>query len=172
MGRLTGRLARAGAWVGVETGDFNLDARQEVRLENECLVAFARPSLGGHLYELDVRRSLVNVLATLQRRPEPYHDTIRAAARGETIDDGRATITEGVVFKQEGLDRALVYDRHPRKALVDHFYGARCTSRRSGDLSRGGARGLRDGRLHGDGRAVEDVMFSSTWNGRGWRMGI
>ena len=27
-----------------------------------------------------------------------------------------------MVLKQEGLDRLLVYDRHPRKALVDHFY--------------------------------------------------
>ena len=26
------------------------------------------------------------------------------------------------MLKQEGLDRLLVYDRHPRKALVDHFY--------------------------------------------------
>ena len=27
-----------------------------------------------------------------------------------------------MILKQEGLDRLLVYDRHPRKALVDHFY--------------------------------------------------
>jgi alpha-amylase len=27
-----------------------------------------------------------------------------------------------VILKQEGLDRLLVYDRSPRKALVDHFY--------------------------------------------------
>ena len=119
---------KAGPRVGLAVGDFNLDARQEVRLENEALVAFVRPATGGHLYELDVRHALTNVLATLDRRPEAYHATIAAAASGR--GDGAVTgpaIQERVVLKQEGLDRLLVYDRHPRKALVDHFYPADAT---------------------------------------------
>lgn len=118
---------RIGPRVAVEVGDFNLDARQEVRLENEQLIAFVRPALGGHVYELDVRRPRVNVLATLDRRPEPYHDTIRASVRGEQVDDGRASITDKVVLKRANLDQALVYDRHPRKSLVDHFFPADAT---------------------------------------------
>ncbi len=113
---------KVGPRVDLEVGDFNLDARQEARLENDHLVAFVRPALGGHVYELDVRRARTNLLATLDRRPEPYHGTIAAAARGEASDDHRPAVTEEVVFKQEGLDRLLVYDRQPRKALVDHFY--------------------------------------------------
>lgn len=106
-----------GARVALEIGDFNLDARQEVRLENDRLVAFLRPAQGGHVYELDVRDTLTNVLATLDRRPEAYHGTIAAVAtNGDSGAHGR------VVLKQEGLDRRLVYDRHPRKALVDHFF--------------------------------------------------
>jgi alpha-amylase len=31
-------------------------------------------------------------------------------------------VLDRVVLKSEGLDAALVYDRHPRKALVDHFF--------------------------------------------------
>lgn len=112
---------RTGPRVAIEAGDFNLDARQEVRLENDQLIAFVRPALGGHLYELDARRAGVNLLATLDRRPEPYHGTIAAAARGEASDDHRPAVIEGLLFKQEGLDRLLVYDRTPRKALVDHF---------------------------------------------------
>ncbi len=109
--------------ASLEVGDFNLDARQEVRLENDQLIAFVRPAIGGHVYELDSRRTLTNVLATLDRRPEPYHGTIAAIAKGQVLDPGtRASIREGVVLKQEGLDRLLVYDRQPRKALVDHFY--------------------------------------------------
>ncbi len=57
--------------VALEVGDFNLDARQEVKLENESLVVMARPAQGGQIYELDVRQTAINVLATLQRRPEP-----------------------------------------------------------------------------------------------------
>jgi alpha-amylase len=115
---------KAGPRASLEVADFNLDARQEVRIENDRLVAFIRPALGGHLYELDVRKAGVNVLATLDRRPEAYHQTIRdvirargSAEHGATHDgDGR------VVLKQDNLDDRIVYDDHPRKALVDHFY--------------------------------------------------
>ena len=114
---------RVGPRVAIEAGDFNLDARQEVRIENDQLLAFVRPATGGHLYELDARPSLTNVLATLERRVEPYHGLI-AAATGHAGEDyhGPASIQNKVILKQEGLDRLLVYDRSPRKALVDHFY--------------------------------------------------
>jgi alpha-amylase len=117
---------KTGPRVAIEAGDFNLDVRQEVRLENEGLVAFSRPAQGGHLYELDVRSTAVNVLATLDRRPEAYHHAILEAVHPDkshqAASDGPASIHDRVVLKQEGLDRLLVYDRHPRKALVDHFY--------------------------------------------------
>jgi len=114
---------KSGARVSLEVADFNLDARQEVRLENESLIAYARPASGGHLYELDERRSLVNLLSTLDRRPEAYHAAVASAAQtGSGHYDGPAIINDRIVMKQEGLDRLLVYDRFPRKSLVDHFY--------------------------------------------------
>src|SRR5204863_8408447 len=65
------------------------------------------------------------LLATLDRRPEAYHETILEAAGrlavGQEAPESSGS-SEPVLFKQEGLDRLLVYDRHPRKALVDHFY--------------------------------------------------
>ncbi len=111
--------------VSLEVSDFNLDARQEVCLENDRLIAFVRPATGGHIYELDDRRSLTNVLATLDRRPESYHATVAAAAQtnGQKIE-GPVFSPDRIVLKQEGLDRLLVYDRQPRKALVDHFYAS------------------------------------------------
>ncbi len=112
-----------GPRLTLDVADFNLDARQEVRLENDRLIAYVRPAMGGHVYELDVRHAATNVLATLDRRPEAYHATIAAAAAsGSDRYDGPPSILDRVVLKQEGLDRLLVYDRHPRKALVDHFF--------------------------------------------------
>ena len=110
-----------GPRVALDVADFNLDARQEVRIENDRLVAFIRPAQGGHVYELDDRRSQVNLLATLDRRPEAYHDTIRAAVANPEARNGQPSILDRVVLKQDDLDSRLVYDRHPRKALVDHF---------------------------------------------------
>jgi alpha-amylase len=115
---------RSGPRVEAAADDYDLDALKEVRLENDRLVALVRPARGGHVYELDVRHALTNVLATLDRRPEAYHAKIAAAvARGNGQQEDR----ERVRLKQEGLERLLVYDRHPRKALVDHFFDAGVT---------------------------------------------
>ena len=55
-------------WVELTADDYNFDARQEVRLANDRLMALARSGRGGHLYELDVRSICHNLLATLTRR--------------------------------------------------------------------------------------------------------
>ena len=85
-----------------------------------------RPALGGHLYELDFRPNAVNLLATLERRPELYHRAIMEAIERQNRDQPHDNVTsnghERLILKQEGLDRLMVYDRSPRKALVDHLY--------------------------------------------------
>jgi len=117
--QLHGRPAR---WVEISAEDYNLDARKEVRLAGDKLVAYLAPARGGHLYELDLRTVCVNLLATLNRRPEPYHQTvIDAAGQSDEVDDVSFNKHEGVRFKQENLDEKIAYDRWPRKSLVDHF---------------------------------------------------
>src|SRR5262249_34123483 len=137
--------------------------------ENDHLIAMVRPAQGGHLYELDIRNSATNVLATLDRRPEPYHEAIReAAARLATgaepasVTDPHSNGPDPIRLKQQGLDRLLVYDRHPRKALVDHFYPvdvtlddlAGCRDLECGDF----AGGTYLARIQRDARRVAVVM--------------
>ena len=117
----------SGSRVALEVADFNLDARQEVRVENDRLIAFIRPALGGHIYELDARASNVNLLATLDRRPEAYHPKVLAASEHGGVQNDSPSIMDRVVLKQANLDRRLVYDRYPRKALVDHFFSPTTT---------------------------------------------
>ena len=58
------------------------------------------------------------MLATLDRRPEVYHaDIIEAAGHHAT-----EPTADAITLKQARLKHLLVYDRYPRKALVDHFY--------------------------------------------------
>lgn len=113
-------------WLEVEAADFNLDARKEIRLASHRLVSFLSPAHGGHLYELDIRGAKHNLLATLCRRPEPYHDIIRKAAQeqaqGGQNGDDIGKIHNAVRFKQPGLEQKLQYDNTPRKSLMDHFY--------------------------------------------------
>jgi alpha-amylase len=107
-------------WVELTSGDYNLDGRQEVRLASNRLMALIAPAQGGMMYELDVRSICHNLLATLTRREEAYHQKVRAGESGANGDV--ASIHDRVVFKQQGLDQRLQYDRYPRKSLLDHFY--------------------------------------------------
>ena len=113
---------RTGHWVEIQADDFNLDARKEIRLAGDRLIAYLAPGKGGHLYEVDLRAINTNLLATLNRRPEPYHDRIRQHAGQASNDAGGGVDPHGGVrFKQPDLDQKLQYDAWPRKSLVDHF---------------------------------------------------
>ena len=111
---------RAEPWVESKAEDFNFDARPEVQLANDKLMALIAPHRGGQIYELDVRSICHNLLATLTRRPEPYHRKVLAGANPS--GNHCASIHDRVVFKQEGLDQRIQYDTYPRKSLVDLFY--------------------------------------------------
>jgi alpha-amylase len=118
---------RAGHWVDAEVADFDLDGSPEVCLGNSRLAAYFSPRRGGNLYELDLRVIHHNLLATLSRRPEAYHETILRHAQATEGADGAQSIHGRVVFKQAGLDRLLQYDPYLRKSLIDHFYDPRVT---------------------------------------------
>ncbi len=109
-----------GSWVEATTEDYDFDLRPEVRLANDQMIAFVAPAQGGMLYELDIRDVSHNILATLQRRPESYHRNVLRGASG--ADQSVASIHDRIVFKQEGLDKRLQYDRFPRKSFLEHFY--------------------------------------------------
>ncbi|MCA9107694.1 MAG: DUF1926 domain-containing protein [Planctomycetales bacterium] len=130
-------------WVEATADDYNFDSEHEIRLANNHLVAWVDPRCGGRLYELDIRSVGLNVLATLARRPEAYHEKIRYQ-HGQGHGDV-ASIHDRVVVKQEGLDQRLQYDADLRKSLVDHFYDtdasphavARGEAMERGDFSQG-----------------------------------
>ncbi|MGE3776765.1 MAG: alpha-amylase/4-alpha-glucanotransferase domain-containing protein, partial [Pirellulaceae bacterium] len=136
-------MGKSGPWIEASFDDYNFDALPEVRLGNDRLVALIAPMQGGMLYELDVRSICHNLMATLTRRPEAYH---RKVLRGsQQHQDNCASIHDRVVFKQQGLDQRLQYDRFPRKSLLDHFYDenvtleavSRCEVEERGDFLQG-----------------------------------
>jgi 4-alpha-glucanotransferase len=113
---------RHGEWVDVTTEDYNKDLYPEIRLANDQLIGYFAPASGGMLYELDVRGIEHNLLATLQRRPEPYHAKVSSGSN--QLCNETASIHDRVVFKQQGLEKRLQYDVAPRKSLIDHFFDA------------------------------------------------
>ncbi len=142
--RLEQLTREADKWVDVSVGDYNLDSQDEVRLSNHRMAAYFSPAVGGHLYEWDIRGCRVNLLATLNRRPEPYHQKViehaeRLRQGGGDDQSEVASIHDIVRFKQPDLDKKIAYDRWPRKSLVDHFLqpdlGAEMFRQGSGVLS-------------------------------------
>ncbi len=105
-----------------EQEDWDLDGHPEFCLHDDRLAAFFKPDRGGCMYELDLRVIAHNLLATLSRRPEAYHETIRRHAESGQSGQGAQSIHDRVVFKQPGLEHLLQYDLYLRKSLIDHFY--------------------------------------------------
>ena len=99
----------AKSWVDLETFDFNFDLQPEIKLSSNRIAAYVSPAQGGQMYELDVRETGTNLMATLARRPEPYH------AQLANSND------ENLIVKEEGLASRLNYDTRPRRSFVDKF---------------------------------------------------
>lgn len=119
-------IGKTGGFVEATVDDYNFDLRQEVRLAGDKLICLLAPSSGGQMYELDVRTICHNLLATLTRRPEAYHQKVLGGANNG--QGSVASIHDRVVFKQAGLEQRLQYDKAPRKSLLDHFFDESATA--------------------------------------------
>ncbi len=101
--------------------DFDCDNQPELIVETPWQNLYFDPQSGGALFELDYRPKAMNLLDTLARRYEPYHDKLAGAIMDHEGGDGAQTIHERVVTKEKGLDQLLHYDWHRRISLLDHF---------------------------------------------------
>ena len=117
---IDGVMRKSSHWIEALVDDYTFDTRREIRLGNEQLIAWISPYDGGQIYELDLLDIEHNLLATIQRRAESYHQKVLKGQNTNT--DDTASIHDRVVFKQDNLDQHLGYDLRLRKMLVDHFW--------------------------------------------------
>ena len=112
-------MGRPDQWVEATVDDYDFDGRSETRLANDKLVTWISAHQGGQIYEFDLRHIYHNLGATIQRRPELYHEKV---LKGEHQGASEAaSIHDRIVFKQAGLDKRLQYDSRLRNSLIDHF---------------------------------------------------
>lgn len=109
-------------WVECRELDFDADGRPEVMLESNQLNLYFS-TIGGRLFEIDVRDRGVNALNLMSRRTEGYHQKLLEMNQTQTSlpEEGVASIHDRTVAKEEGLDAYLVQDWYPRGSLIDHF---------------------------------------------------
>lgn len=107
-------------FLEIRTVDFDRDGSDEIMVSNDLLNCYFSPSYGGCLFELDYRPKNFNLLNGLTRREEVYHRKVRAAAQPGS-SEGVGSIHDLVKVKEPGLEKYLIYDRHRRLSLQDHF---------------------------------------------------
>ncbi|MCX8022991.1 MAG: DUF1926 domain-containing protein [Syntrophorhabdaceae bacterium] len=115
-------LAPEKPFINCKKTDINFDGIDEIIVENNNLKAYFYLKEGGVLYELDFKPSSANLMATLKRRYEGYHEKIKKAVTSG-VADGTKTIHDLVISKEEGLDRFLHYDWYRRASFIDHVMG-------------------------------------------------
>ncbi len=111
-------------WIETERLDFNGDGDEEVILKNtEMILLFS--SRGGSLLEMDDRSKAFNILGTLTRREEGYHqkllESLEQPPTGEAPETKTRTIHEIFDLREKGLDEYLHLDDYRRASFLDHF---------------------------------------------------
>jgi len=112
-------------WIDVNTCDFNADGKDELIIETKVYNFYFSPQIGGTLYELDYKPKAINLLDTMTRRKEAYHNRILELKRktSERKDSSVVSIHDLVVTKEPDLEKKLKYDWYNRTSLIDHFLG-------------------------------------------------
>ena len=104
--------------------DSEWDGDEEVFLKNpDTVLLFS--SRGGSLLEMDDRSKAFNILGTLTRRKEGYHQKLlearEQASRDEASTAKTRTIHEIFDSKEKDLDQYLHFDGYRRTSFLDHF---------------------------------------------------
>jgi len=113
------KMHREKKWIDLEKSDLNGDGDEEVILKNPETVLLLS-SRGGSLLEMDYRPKNFNILTSLTRRKEGYHQKL-LESRGETSGEKLRTIHEIFDSKESELDQYLHFDVYRRASFLDHF---------------------------------------------------
>jgi len=113
--------ARSRAVPEAEEADIDLDGFNEIRLANQQVNIFIKPSCGGSIVELDDRYHAFNLTDTLARRREAYHYQMEAGPVEGGEKSGHSTIHDRQ-FSQRVPTGDLITDPYPRGMLREHFF--------------------------------------------------
>ncbi len=101
--------------------DLDGDGRDEIVLRSEPLGVVIDPDENGAITEVDDYRHAMNLLDTLARHRESYHQALQAkTAAPAMVAHQPASIHDLLQAKEEGLQAYLVYDDHRRSSFVDY----------------------------------------------------
>lgn len=110
------------SWFEAQCVDFDQDGKEEIIAATARYALYFDPARGGSLFELDDKEKGVNLINTLSRRKEAYHEKLlKKEFQKEELSSGPVSIHETVKVKEPHLEKLLAYDGYPRACLLDHF---------------------------------------------------
>ena len=118
------------------TTDLDLDGQPEVLLANEGQIVAVKPDGGGGIGRWDLRAARFALAAVLRRRPEAYHERVRALDARAAAEGGDDAVASGdeiasihdiVMSKQAGLSAHLRYDPDERRSGLLRFFDLEAT---------------------------------------------
>ncbi|MBU4346442.1 MAG: DUF1926 domain-containing protein [Candidatus Omnitrophica bacterium] len=110
-------------WLDIKEIDLDSNGKKQIIMENNTFSLCLDPDDAGVLKELDYRPLSFNLINTLSRKEEPYHQKILKAAR-KTKDDTIRTIHEDYRSVDPKFKGKMIYDKFSRCALRDYFLPA------------------------------------------------
>jgi alpha-amylase len=184
--------AALGTWGSADLLDLDMDGRDEVRLAEAGQVVTVKPAEGGGIAGWDIRAARHALAAVMRRRPEAYHETLRAheakvpagvgeAAAGDGAGSGSgsgsgdgavASIHDIVMVKEAGLSERLHYDDHERRSALVRFLDPHVTPQAIAAASEVELGDFRDGGWQVDHVAPGQVSLSRNGLALGERLGI
>lgn len=108
--------------VNYEICDFDKDGKPEILITQDNYSIMLKPDPGGTITELCYRSGKINLLATMTRRQEGYHQKVRELAKNSFFEQSTSgSIHEIVRIKEGGMEQKLHYDWHEKTSLIDHI---------------------------------------------------
>jgi alpha-amylase len=117
--------AGAASLQQVRQEDFDADGQEEILIEQPPFGMIVRPADGGTVSSLRFKPADVELVNSLQRRPEAYHALVRQrVASKEAPREGPASIHDMVLSKEANLEALLRYDRYARHTFRTYVFPA------------------------------------------------
>jgi len=111
--------------VRVQREDFDVDGHEEILLDHPALGMIIRPADGGTISSLRFTPAYAELVNSLMRRPEAYHDLVRKhVGSKEPPKEGPASIHDMVLSKEANLEALLRYDRYARHLFRTFVFSA------------------------------------------------
>ncbi len=108
------------SWFEIHKLDFDSDGKDEIIIENNNFSIYVDPGDGGVIKELDYRPLSFNLVNTLSRKKEFYHQKILHSLP-KSDNSKIATIHDDFRVVDSNFKNMLFYDRYPRFCLRSYF---------------------------------------------------